>query len=247
MKAIKTHNWIYGIGFPWCTIKMLFPRNWRYPNLYCRLITASFSRTGEGEFSSVRIAWTLIALNFLDLQYCQEIINITFNNFRYFWFWTPILLFMESWLQKKHTQCLYLDSVYKELCVLPGPCIRTEKQIMWFLNSSSQRVFCFWQMVYANVFSVLLQAALMEKWHFAIGNNEYSMHHFLGELMDSLCSTAAAILYFWGAGGTAMHQLLALPAVFQERQFGTLNCKLEVNVQFLQSQLKGLLYKGQYR
>lgn len=65
---------------------------------------------------------------------------------------------------------------------------------MWFLNSSSQRVFCFLQMVYANVFSVLLQAVLMEKWHFAIGNNEYSMRHFLGELMDSLCSMAAAIL-----------------------------------------------------
>lgn len=48
-------------------------------------------------------------------------------------------------------------------------------------------------MVYANVFSVLLQAVLMEKWHFAIANNEYSMRHFLGELMDSLYSMAAAI------------------------------------------------------
>lgn len=27
MKAIKTHNWIYRISFPWCIIKMLFPRN----------------------------------------------------------------------------------------------------------------------------------------------------------------------------------------------------------------------------
>ena len=65
---------------------------------------------------------------------------------------------------------------------------------MCFLNSSSQRLFCFWEMVYANVVSVLLQAVLMEKWHFAIGNNEYSMRHFLGELMDRLYSTAAAIL-----------------------------------------------------
>lgn len=112
MKAIKTHNWIYRISSPWCIIKMLFPRNWRYPNLYCRLITALF-RTAEGEFSSVKIAWILMVLNFLNLIYCQEIINITFNNFRYFWFWTPLLLFIEFWLQKKHTQHLYLDSVYK--------------------------------------------------------------------------------------------------------------------------------------
>lgn len=120
MKAIKTHNWIYRISFPSCIIKMLFPRNWRYQNLYCRLITALFSRTGEGEFSLVKIVWILIVLNFPNLKYCQEIINITFNNFRYFWFWTPILLFMESWLQKKHTKHLYLDSVYKgALC---SPC-----------------------------------------------------------------------------------------------------------------------------